>query len=186
VLGHSWGGHLLLHLAVAVPERLDGGLAVDPLGGVGDGGAAEFEQEIFRRTPEADRARARELDERAMRGEGTEADVQESMRLVWPAYFADPAHTLPFPALGVSIAAYSALLKSLVAELPRLAERLAEITVRLGFVAGERSPRPVKGAAAATARAVPGAWLEVVDGAGHFPWFERPGSVRAALERLTR
>jgi pimeloyl-ACP methyl ester carboxylesterase len=45
---------------------------------------------------------------------------------------------------------------------------------------------PVEGAAAATARAVPGAWPEVVDGAGHFPWFERPGSVRAALERLTR
>lgn len=28
--------------------------------------------------------------------------------------------------------------------------------------------------------------LEVVDGAGHFPWFERPGSIRAALDRLTR
>src|SRR3954453_8078432 len=37
VVGHSWGGHLLLHLALAAPERLHGGLAVDPLGGVGDG-----------------------------------------------------------------------------------------------------------------------------------------------------
>jgi pimeloyl-ACP methyl ester carboxylesterase len=186
VLGHSWGGHLLLHLAAAVPERLDGGLAVDPLGGVGDGGGAEFEQEIFRRTPEEDRRRAQELDERAMRGEGTEADVQESMRLVWPAYFAQPERTLPFPGLGVSIAAYSGLWESIVEELPRLAERLAQITVPLGFIAGERSPMPVEAAAAATARAVPGAWVEVVAGAGHFPWFERPGSVRAALERLAR
>jgi pimeloyl-ACP methyl ester carboxylesterase len=24
----------------------------------------------------------------------------------------------------------------------------------------------------------------VQDGAGHFPWFERPGCVRAALDRL--
>jgi pimeloyl-ACP methyl ester carboxylesterase len=185
-LGHSWGGHLLLHLAAAAPERLHGGLAVDPLGGVGDGGTAEFEQELFERTPAADRQRAQELDERGMRGEGTEADVQESMRLVWPAYFARPERTLPFLDLGVSIPAYSGLWESIVEELPRLGERLAQITVALGFVAGERSPMPVEGAAAATARAVPDAWLEVVEGAGHFPWFERPGSVRVALERLTR
>src|SRR5919204_1985858 len=43
VVGHSWGGHLLLHLAAAAPERLRGALAVDMLGGVGDGGAAAFE-----------------------------------------------------------------------------------------------------------------------------------------------
>jgi pimeloyl-ACP methyl ester carboxylesterase len=44
---------------------------------------------------------------------------------------------------------------------------------------------PYAQAAAPTVESIPGAWLEVVDEAGHFPWFERPGSVRAALERLT-
>src|ERR671937_2145291 len=77
VLGHSWGGHLLLHLAVAAPERVHGGLAVDLLGGVGDGGTDAFEAEIFARTPEDARRRAQELDEKAMRGEGTEEDVNE-------------------------------------------------------------------------------------------------------------
>jgi pimeloyl-ACP methyl ester carboxylesterase len=43
---------------------------------------------------------------------------------------------------------------------------------------------PVDLAAKATADAIPGAWLEVVDGAGHFPWQDRPGSVRAGLDRL--
>src|SRR3954471_14358584 len=60
VLGHSWGGHLLLHCGVAIPERLLGGLAVDLLGGVGDGGEAAFEAELLRRTPPAAAARAKE------------------------------------------------------------------------------------------------------------------------------
>jgi pimeloyl-ACP methyl ester carboxylesterase len=32
VVGHSWGGHLALHVAAALRERLLGVLAVDPLG----------------------------------------------------------------------------------------------------------------------------------------------------------
>jgi pimeloyl-ACP methyl ester carboxylesterase len=183
VLGHSWGGHLLLHLALAAPHRLHGALAVDPLGGVGDAGEAGFEAEMFSRTPESDVQRAQELDERAMRGEGTPEDVRESMRILWPAYFADRARTLPFPDLRTSVPAYSGLWESLKAELPRLSAALGEVAVPFGFVAGAGSPIPVE-AVEATAGAIPGAWLEVVDGAGHFPWFERPGSVRAALERL--
>ena len=31
---------------------------------------------------------------------------------------------------------------------------------------------------------LPDAELEVVEGAGHFIWHERPGAVRAALDRL--
>jgi pimeloyl-ACP methyl ester carboxylesterase len=38
IVGHSWGGHLVVHLLVARPERMLGGLAVDPVGAVGDGG----------------------------------------------------------------------------------------------------------------------------------------------------
>ena len=48
VVGHSWGGHLALHVAEAMPERLLGVLAVDPLGSVGDGHWPEFDEEIFR------------------------------------------------------------------------------------------------------------------------------------------
>jgi len=83
------------------------------------------------------------------------------------------------------VPAYAGLFASLQQALPRLAEALAGVRVPLGFVAGARSPMPRDGAAGATARAVPGAWLEVVAGAGHFPWFERPGCVRSALHRLT-
>jgi proline iminopeptidase len=185
VVGHSWGGHLLLHLALAAPERLYGGLAIEPLGGTGDGGLAAFEAEMMRRIPEGDRERAEALDAQALRGEGDAEAALRSMRLAWPAYFASPDHVMAFRDTATSVPAYAGLFVSLQEALPRLASGLAGVTVPLGFVAGECSPMPGDKAAAATARAVPGAWLEVVPRAGHFPWFERPGCVRAALRRLT-
>jgi proline iminopeptidase len=184
VVGHSWGGHLLLHVAIRAGERLLGGLAVDMLGGVGDGGVAGFEAELAARTPEGDRERAIELDERALRGEGTPDEMDESLRLLWPAYFAAPEHTLPFEHWGNSLAAYSGLWEAIEAALPTLADDLARIKVPFGVVAGAASPMPVEQAAVATAGAIPGAWIDIVPDAGHFPWFERPGCIRAALDRL--
>ena len=183
-VGHSWGGHLLLHIAVAAPERLHGGLAIEPLGATGDGGSEAFEAEMLRRVPDGDRQRAEALDEQAMRGEGTPEESLESLRLVWPAYFASPDHVMALGDTTVSVPAYADLLESLQAALPRLESALAGLEVPFGFVAGECSPMPHGQAAGETARAIPGAWLEVVPGAGHFPWFERPGCVRTALQRL--
>jgi proline iminopeptidase len=185
IVGHSWGGHLLLHIAVAAPERLDGGLAIETLGAVADGGYEAFEAEILRRIPAADRQRAEALDEQAMRGEGGPEAALESLRLAWPAYFASPDHVMAFRDTRVSVPAYAGLFDSLAAARPRLESALAELEIPLGFLAGARSPMPFDQAAGATARAIPTAWLEVVEGAGHFPWFERPGCVRGALQRLT-
>lgn len=183
VVGHSWGGHLLLHLAVAAPHRLAGALAVDPLGGVGDGGITTFEHQMSARTSEERRAQSLELDARALRGEGTPDDLIEGLRLIWPAYFADPAAAPEMPDIRASTEAYSGLFASLTHERTALAAALPAVTVAFGFVAGAESPMPVE-ASAATADVIPGAWLDVIEGAGHFPWYERPGCVRAALDRL--
>src|SRR5207342_3803344 len=32
IVGHSWGGHLALHVLVASPERIAGAIIIDPLG----------------------------------------------------------------------------------------------------------------------------------------------------------
>jgi pimeloyl-ACP methyl ester carboxylesterase len=184
VVGHSWGGHLALHVAEAMPERLLGVLAVDPLGPVGDGRWPEFDEEIFRRTPEAVRARAQELDELSMAGEADDELALEGMRLVWPAYFADPERAPPMPELRIASARTAEMVPSIQAELPALEAGLSEIRVPVGFVHGSGSPMPL---AASTdgAERIPGAWVEVVEGAGHFVWVEAPGAVRAALRRLT-
>lgn len=186
VAGHSWGGHLLLHLLAASPQRVAAALVIDTLGGVGDGGEAEFDAEMLRRTPPSDVERVEDLERRAMAGEGTEDDLMGSMRLLWPAYFADPAGAPPFPGIRFSVEAYAATFESLHAELPGLAARLAGISVPTVFVHGAGSPMPVT-ASTDTAQAIgAAAVIQVLGGAGHFPWIERPGAVRATLDRLVR
>ena len=73
---------------------------------------------------------------------------------------------------------------SIHAELPALEAGLPRIPVPVGFVHGSRSPMPVAASTDAADR-IPGAWVDVVDGAGHFVWVEAPGAVRTSLRRLT-
>jgi pimeloyl-ACP methyl ester carboxylesterase len=185
VVGHSWGGQLALHITEAVPERLFGALVVDPLGSIGDGRWPEFDEEIFRRTPVELRARARELDALTMEGAADEELALESLRLVWPAYFADPDQAPPMPELRIASGERSGqMVQSILAELPALEAGLPLIRVPVGFVHGSRSPMPLAASTDAAER-IPGAWVDVVDGAGHFVWVEAPGAVRASLRRLT-
>ncbi len=185
VVGHSWGGHLAIHAAEAMPKRLLGVLAVDPLGSIGDGRWPEFDDEIFRRTPESVRERAREIDELSMAGAVDDELALEGMRLVWPAYFADPEDAPPMPELRIAGERAAQMVPSILAELPALEAGLPGIRVPVGFVHGARSPMPLAASTDAAER-IAGAWVEVVEGAGHFTWVESPGAVRAALRRLTR
>jgi pimeloyl-ACP methyl ester carboxylesterase len=184
VVGHSWGGHLALHIAAAMPERLFGVLSVEPLGPVGDGHWPEFDEEIFRRTPERVRAQAREIDELSMAGAADDELALEGMRLVWPAYFADPERAPPMPELRIATERSGEMVPSILAELPALEAGLPRIRVPVGFVHGSRSPMPLAASTDGADR-IPGAWVEVVDGAGHFVWVEAPGAVCASLRRLT-
>ena len=185
VVGSSWGGHLVLWCAALVPHRLLGALAVDPLGAVGDGGNAEFEAAMSDRTPEEDRQRAAELDRLAQEGEVSEELAMESLQLFWKAYFAVRETAPPLWASGLSIPAYSGLFADLLARMAELEALLPSIGLPVGAVVGAVSPMPVSAARQST-DLVPGGWTEVVPGAGHFPWYEAPGSVRQALDRLAR
>ncbi len=185
IVGHSWGGQLALRLAAGHPERLLGALAVDPLGIVGDGGMAAFEAEMMARTPRKDRDRAHELDERAMAGQGTPEESLESLRMVWPAYFADPENTWPMPPVRMSVDAYSGIIAEVTTGSDEVAAALATGQVPYGVIAGAGSPMPWGQAARASAELSPSAFLKIVAAAGHFPWLESPGCVRAALQRLS-
>lgn len=186
LIGHSWGGHLAMHLAVSHPDRLKAAVIVDPLGAVGDGGEAEMTQNMTARIPPANMARAQELDEAAMRGEGTPDDAIEGLRLVWPGYFADPDKAPPMPRMQMSLPCYSETWESIHAHFTSrtLEAALPSSIVPTVFVLGSGSPIPVSHGRASAAL-VPGASLRIVEGAGHFPWLEQPGVVRAALDSLT-
>ena len=183
LMGHSWGGHLVFHAAASIPERLAGVLSVDPLGAVGDGGYEAFAAEMLARVPEADRERARVLDEKDTAGESTPEDELEAFSLFWPSYFADPAAAPAMPHVEFSQPANQGLFADLRARLPELESSLASIAVPFGVVVGELSPMPMS-AGTESADRIPGAWSQVAPAAGHYVWHEAPGCLLAALDRL--
>jgi proline iminopeptidase len=180
MIGHSWGGHLLLHLMTSAPERIGAAVVVDPLGAVGDGGLADFEAELFRRLPEATLTRLAELDAIEETRPLTNAEALEGMEIAWPGYFSSLEAAQPIPQRGHAPSQES--WASIRAELPALAERLENCTVRTRFVHGALDPLPVT-ASTDTAELI-GAPVDVLPGVGHFPWLEDPGCVRRSLDRL--
>jgi pimeloyl-ACP methyl ester carboxylesterase len=182
VLGHSWGGHLALHLALARPDRVAGLVIVDSLGAVGDGGAAEMGQHLVERMTPAAVAQFGQVAARLGGPDPTDADALESLSLLWPSYFADPAAAAPFPPhLKTSLEGYQETFASVAAHLASgFGEKLREVQVPAVFVLGEQSPMPLS-QGRQTAALLPGAEVSVVPGAGHLPWYERPGCIAAAL-----
>jgi pimeloyl-ACP methyl ester carboxylesterase len=185
VVGHSWGGHLAMHLAVQHPDRLLGLVVVDPLGAVPDGGLGDMERNLTARMPPERAARARELDERAMAGHGSAEDALEGLALVWPGYFARPDQAPPMPPLSISVDCYAGTFGSIQwhFEHKTLEGHLPLLRVPTVLVLGADSPIPPEHGIA-TAALIPGAGYTVEPGCGHFTWVERPGSVRRALASL--
>lgn len=186
IAGHSWGGHLALRFAASHPERLRGMLAIDPLGIVGDGGLAAFLAELRARTPRPGRERIDELEEKEKTAELSPDEKDEFQAIIWSAYFADPENPMTRPRIEIRSDVYEALVSEVGQGLDELAAALSLGEVPYGILAGAASPFPWGQAARPTVELSPRAFLKVVPNAGHFVWYEAPGSVRAALDRLSR
>jgi pimeloyl-ACP methyl ester carboxylesterase len=189
VLGHSWGGYLAMHLAAAAPDRVAGLTLIDTLGAVDDGGFAPFAAELAARTGPEVMAEVAALDEVAEASPGSPeaADAElRSLRLMWPAYFADPSAAPPMPDdLRLSRECYAGTFESIGAAQADdwLVRQLAGYQGPVEILAGEASPFPLA-TAQSTAAVFADARLAVAAGAGHFPWHERPGCVAAALDSI--
>lgn len=186
VIGHSWGGHLAMHVATAYSQRLLGLVVVDGLGGVGDGGEHEFEERLSAGLTPEQASRAKELDDRAMRGEGTEDESIESLRIYWPNYFAHPETAPPMPPMHISLPCYSQTLDS-------TREHLAKRTLERGlpfyqgralFIHGRRDPIPYQAAEQSSAL-ITGARMAILEDCGHIPWMEKPGAILDAVAAMS-
>lgn len=183
LVGHSWGAHLALHVAVTAPERVDGLVVLDSLGGAGDGGAASLAPNLRSRI--GDRAR-RTLEDLQGR---TELDPVErataEMRLLWPGYFGDASQAPPMPDILMDPAAGEPVLMDALRLLGEghLERLLPTIDVPSIHLIGARSPIDPD-ANLRSANLLRNSIVEVQEGVGHFAWLERPGSVATALRRL--
>ncbi len=182
-IGHSWGGHLALHLGHLHEDRLLGLLLIDPLG-ADPTVFGELDANLRRGMTDQERARVDEIEARRREGAVSEADLVERFRLVWPQYFARQEHAVPPPArVGVeasietnrSIAAHYAA-ETLVFGLP-------ELSLPARFVHGADDPMPLA-STERTAGLLEDARVEAIPDAGHFPWLEQPDVFRAAVERV--
>jgi len=171
-IGHSWGGHLALHLAVAHPDRISGLICVNTLGAYEDG-LSEFGVNLRKRIPAGAAERADSL-------EGT-----ERLALLWPGYFADPSNAPEMPEWEMSSEANADTFTSIHAhfEAGTLATRLPKLELPALFIHGEADPFPAY-VSHNTFELIRGAVLVELLDAGHFPWLERPGVIRGVVERF--
>jgi pimeloyl-ACP methyl ester carboxylesterase len=185
VLGHSWGGHLALHLALAHPGRVAGLVAIDPLGAVGDGGVAELMQHLGERMSPESAAAYGALAERLAGPDPAMEDMTASLRLLWPGYFADQSSIISYPPdLRLDPVSYVGTFGSIAEHLAGgFAAKLASVNAPAVFVLGGGSPMPVS-QGEQTAALLPAAQVVVVPDAGHMPWHEQPGCVAAALDKV--
>jgi pimeloyl-ACP methyl ester carboxylesterase len=111
--------------------------------------------------------------------------MTEIMRLVWPFYFADPAAAPPMPPFRSSVSVYSGTWESIRSHFAAgtLISNLPRYSGQALFIHGRESPIPPE-RSEESAHLIDGARLEVLSGAGHFPWLERPGSVAAAVREF--
>ncbi len=188
VVGHSWGAHLAMHLAVARPDRVAGLVVIDTIGVEGDGGLARMGAALQARMSSEVAARVEAIERRAQEGQASEADALEAIGLATPCYYADPSKAEPLPPwfrhdweanIQTGVSAFAHVERGTLAEgLPRLRLPVLFVAAGAGVV-----PVDVQQHAASL---VPGARFEVVPDCGHDVWVERPGVLGELIGGLVR
>ncbi len=181
VIGHSWGGHLALHLVVAHPERFHGIVCVDTLGASRDP-IAEFHENLRRNLSTEELARVKEIDEDEEAGE---EEILERLAILWPHYFFDPA-AAPRPltdTIGRECFVETSSSIEEHFELGTLANGLRKVRMPALFAHGIADPLPVS-CSTDTAKLIRNARVARIPGAGHYPWIEQPGFLNRMLRGL--
>jgi proline iminopeptidase len=171
IVGHSWGGHLALHVAAAAPAGLQGLILIGTLGAVGDGGWEASGPRLRTRLTDDEVAR---LDAATSGGEGLE--------ILWPAYFARRELAPPYPGLSADGETLQAIYDWVRAHGPsgELAAALRGFDEPVLAIHGTDDHIPLE-AVQETIALLPDGELRILEGTGHFPWLEQPGVVHDAV-----
>lgn len=189
VLGHSWGAYLALLTALEHPESTRGLVYVSGTGSPTwwkKSGLKAYKAERERRLTPTQEARHHLLAE-ADRDWHEEVEYR---RLSWLTDFAD--HEDPPSELEImtktTLPINWAVNRRLGSEQFYVDDGLLEACQRCPipslFIHGSRDPRSASGAIQ-LADVMPNAQFVMIDGAGHFPWVERPAETYAAIQKFT-
>lgn len=185
LVGHAWGGHLAMHIAVAHPERTAGLILFGTLGAVPDGGSAELVATMVARLTAEERAKLDALMVRQAEGDDDRNLMGEIFVALWPSYSYVHGEVLPFSSLRLEqpIEGEPDTMASVRAhfEAGTLERGLRALEIPALLIHGEGDPMPLS-ATLDTAALIDGAVVRDVERAGHFPWVERPGEVRTIVE----
>ena len=184
VVGHSWGGHLALQLALQHPDRVIATVAIESLGISGDGGTGALHDELRARLTDSAKHDLATLERQInLDGDPDEVLSLEALRLLWPSYFADPSRAPNPPAdLRVCSRCNAESTASAMQHLANdsLKSALRQLQPPVIAIAGADSPMP-NPISREISDATEGTLITIPD-AGHLPWIEQPGCVGAAVQ----
>ena len=170
VVGYSMGGRIALHVALAMPGRIDLLMLVGASPGIADARerAARYD---------ADERLAREI-ERSSIEQFARRWAQTPVLSGQPPTVAAAAHA---DRLRSTPAGLARALRGLgTGALPPLWERLGELSMPVTLIVGERDAKFTDLAERMSAM-IDGAQVAIVPGAGHAVHLERPGAVAAII-----
>ena len=96
LIGHSWGAHLGMHIAVAHPDRVAGLIALDALGALPpDGGSEALVENLVGRLTPDERAALDALVARQAKGDDDPTLMAQMFMTLWPSYAYIHGNVLP-------------------------------------------------------------------------------------------
>jgi proline iminopeptidase len=194
LVGHSWGAMVAPFYAAAHPQNVDRMVLVTP-GPIEVAYDAQFEAERVARTDPAVLQHQFELFGLLASGQSPDpvGTCEELFSIWFPAYFYDPANAANMRGryCDTTPAGANALIFSLFAGRAslgpdfNLAPMLSGIQVPALVIHGAGDAIPLA-STAGYADALPNGELQVIQGAGHFPWLEEPAEFFTSVNTFLR
>jgi len=185
LVGHAWGAHLAMHIAVAHPDRVTGLILIETLGAFPDGGSGELVANLVARLTPDERAALDDLMAKQAAGDEDPVLMHKVFMTLWPSYSYIHGNVLPPGSLRVElpIPGEKTTVESVAAHFDAgtLERGLPALDLPVLLIHGEGDPMPLS-STTDTADLIRGARVDVVPEAGHFPWLERPGYFRSIIE----